>query len=263
MVDLSIVILNYKSKGLTLNCIRSIKEADFGTFKNEIIVVDNNSGDSIREILAWQYPDIKFIQNKENLGMGEGNNAGIKKASGKYIVVMNPDTIALYDTFKILFNFMEENKEVGIVGPLQYNPNKTIQNSCYKFPSILIPVYRRTPIGKMKFARKKVDEYLMKDFNHKSISEVDWVLGSFLFIRSSALEKTGLFDKRFFMYFEDTDLCKRFWKKNFKVAYNPEAKIIHNHTRQSAQDPWYKFFTNRAARCHVISWIKYFIKWGV
>lgn len=262
MVDFSIVILNYKSKGLTLNCIKSIKESDFGGLKNEIIVVDNNSSDSIGEILSWQYPDIKFIKNKENLGMGEGNNKGIKKASGKYIIVMNPDTIAFCDTFRILFDFMEKNKDVGIVGPLQYNPDKSIQNSCYKFPSFFIPVYRRTPIGKMKFARKKVDKYLMKDFNHKSTREVDWLLGSFLFIRSSALEKVGLFDKRFFMYFEDTDLCRRFWKKKFRVVYNPNAKIIHNHIRQSAQDPWYKFFVNKSARCHIISWIKYFRKWS-
>ena len=132
-MDISIIILNYKSKEFVLNCIKSIKEANFFINKNkikyEIIVVDNDSSDSIGDILNWQYPNIIFIQNKKNLGMGAGNNVGIRKASGKYIVIMNPDTIAFSDTFKKLFQYMEENVNVGIIGPKQLNPDKTIQNS--------------------------------------------------------------------------------------------------------------------------------------
>ena len=260
-MDISIIILNYKSKGLALNCVKSIKEADFGNLKYEIILVDNNSGDSIGEILSWQYPDIKFIQNKMNSGMGAGNNIGIKKAQGKYIVAMNPDTLAFHNTFKKLYGYMEANSEVGIAGPLQYNPNKTIQDSCYRWHSLFTPLYRRTPIGKFKFAQKDLARFLMKDFDHQSARKVDWLLGSFLFCRAKALEQVGLFDERFFLYFEDTDLCQRFWRKNWRVIYYPEAKIIHNHIRQSAQDPWYKFLFNKATRCHIASWVKYLRKW--
>jgi hypothetical protein len=262
-MDISIIILNYKSKGLTLNCIKSIKEADFCGLNYEIIVVDNNSGDSLEDILRWQYPEIIFIQNKKNLGMGAGNNVGLRKANGKYAVIMNPDTIASKDTFKKIHDLIESNPLIGVVGPKQYNPNHTIQKSCYRWYNLLTPLYRRTPLGKFKFSQKNINNFLMEDFDHNSTREVDWLLGSFLFCRREALEQIGYFDERFFLYFEDTDLCRRFWEKNWKVVYHPEAEIIHNHNRQSAQDPWYKLPWNSASRHHLISWVKYLRKWGL
>jgi GT2 family glycosyltransferase len=261
MVNVSIVILNYKSKGLALNCIRSIKEADLGDLKHEIIVVDNNSEDSIGKILNWQYPEIKFIQNEKNLGMGGGNNAGIRQAQGEYIVIVNPDILVFKDTFRKMYEYMEINKDIGVAGPKQYNPDKTVQNSCYRWYNLFTPLYRRTPLGRFKFAQKDLGRFLMKDFDHKTIKEVDWLLGSFLFCRTKALKEVGLFDERFFLYFEDTDLCRRFWKKKWKVVYFPDSEVIHNHSRVSAQDPWYKFFINAATRSHISSWIKYLKKW--
>lgn len=262
-MDISIIILNYKSKGFALNCIKSILEADFGDLRYEIIVVDNNSQDAIGEILAWQHPQVKFVQNKKNLGMGAGNNAGIKKAQGEYVIVMNPDTIAFKGTFQKLYRYMEENKEVGVIGPKQLNPDKTTQDSCYRWHGVLTPLYRRTPLGRFKFAQKDLDRYLMKDYDHKLEREVDWLLGSFLFCRKEALKQVGLFDERFFLYFEDTDLCRRFWQNKWKVIYYPEARIIHNHARASAEDPWYRFLWNKATRYHIVSWVKYLTKWGL
>lgn len=249
-----------------MSCIKSITEASFDLsdkkLRYEIIVVDNNSDDKIGDFLAWQYPQVIFIQNEVNVGMGAGNNVGIKRARGDYIVVMNPDTIAFKDTFKTLYRFMEEDKQVGVVGPRQLNPNQSIQNSCYRWPKLLTPVYRRTPLGKFRFAQKDLNRYLMKDFDHNGRQPVDWLLGSFLFMRASVVEEIGMFDERYFMYFEDTDYCRRFWEKDWKVIYYPKAEIIHNHNRHSAQSKWYKFFTNMTARQHVISWLKYLRKWG-
>ncbi len=266
-MDISIVILNYKSKGDTLNCIRSIKEADFDInerkLKYEIIVVDNNSEDAIGEILAWQYPEIVFIRNEKNFGMGGGNNIGLKKANGKYSLVMNPDIIVFKDVFAKLFAHMEENKKIGVIAPQQLSPDRNIQDSCYRWHKLLTPIYRRTPLGKAGFAIKDTDYFLMKDFDHKSIRKVDWLLGSFLFCRSEALAQIKYFDERFFMYFEDTDLCRRFWNKGWEVVYYPFAQVIHNHARESAQVEWYKFFTSPITRYHIKSWIKYIAKWGI
>jgi len=262
-MDISIVILNYKSKGFTLNCIDSIKEADFSGLEREIIVVDNNSEDSIAEILAWQHPDVVFVQSGKNMGMGAGNNVGIRRARGEYCVIMNPDTISFPETFQKLYKFMEANKDIGIVGPKQLNPDKSVQSSCYRWHGLLTPLYRRTPLGRFSFAQKSVDKFLMKDFNHATIKDVDWLLGSFYFCRMSALQRVGFFDERFFMYFEDTDLCRRFWMKKWRVTYFPETSIIHNHNRQSASDPWYKFLFNRAARWHITSWLRYLWKWSI
>jgi len=260
-MDISIVILNYKSKGLTLNCIKSIEEADWTGLRYEIIVVDNNSDDSIGAILNWQDPEVKFIQNKANLGMGEGNNVGIRQALGDYVVIMNPDTLVFRDTFRQLYDFLQANPKVGVAGPKQFNPDRTVQDSCFRWHFTLTPLYRRTPLGNLPKAKADLDRFLMKDYNKISWRPVDWLLGSFLFCRASALKQVGLFDKRFFMYFEDTDLCRRFWAKDWQVVYYPDARIIHNHVRQSAQEPWYRFLYNRASRIHIISWLKYLKKW--
>ncbi len=262
-MDISIIILNYKSRGLTLNCIKSIKESEWGGLKHEIIVVDNNSEDSLGKFISWQYPEIKFIQNERNLGMGAGNNVGLRRAEGTYTVIMNPDTIVFPRTFRRLYEFMESDPEVGLVGPKQFYPDKTVQASCFRWYGLFTPVYRRTPLGRLKFARRDVARFLMQDFDHNTAREVDWLLGSFLFCRSAALKIVGLFDERYFMYFEDADLCRRFWAKGWKVAYCPQAKIIHNHIRQSAEDPWYKILWNKAARHHIASWLKYLKKWGI
>lgn len=259
-MNISIVIVNYRSKGLTLNCIKSIKEADWTGLSYEIIVVDNNSFDHVGDILAWQYPEVKFIQADDNIGMGAGNNLGIAKAQGKYIVVMNPDTIAMSDTFKKLYDYMEANKQVGVVGPKQFNPDKTVQVSCYRWHGILTPIWRRTFLG-VRFGVQDMKRFMMSDFDRQSIREVDWLLGSFLFMRATALKQIGGFDERFFLYFEDTDLCRRFHKKNWGVVFNPGASIIHNHGRASARTPWYRFFTSPTTRAHVASWIRYLLKW--
>lgn len=263
MVDVSIVIVNYKSKGFTLNCLKSIKDSNWHNLKYEVIVVDNNSDDSIGEILSWQNPEVKFIQNKINLGMGEGNNVGIRKAEGKYIAVINPDTLVNGDSFLKLYNYMEANPEVGAVGPQLLNPDKTVQPSCFRWYGLMTPIYRRTPLGRTKSGKKDIARFVMNDFDHKTEKKVDWLMGSFLFCRAEALKEIGMFDKRFFMYFEDTDLCKKFWRNKYKVVYYPEVKVIHNHTRQSAQIKWYKFILDKSARWHIVSWLKYLMKWGL
>lgn len=262
-MDISIIIVNYKNKGLTLNCIRSIKESNFANLKYEIIVVDNNSNDNLKEILAWQEKEVVFIQSRKNLGMGAGNNLGLKRARGKYVVVMNPDTLAFVDTFTKLYNFMETNLRVGVVGPKQFNPDKTVQDSCYRWTNFLTPFYRRTFLGKSRLAKSEIKRYLMHDYNKKTICEVDWLLGSCLFMRANALKEIGYFDERFFLYFEDTDLCRRFWKYHWSVVYNPESQIIHNHNRESARQPWYTFFKSSASRYHLKSWCQYILKWGL
>lgn len=264
-IDISIIIVNYKSKDLTLNCIKSIKAAQFiineKRLKYEIIVIDNNSEDGIGKIIS-KY-DVIFIQNIKNIGMGKANNIGFKIAKGKFIVVINPDILVNKDTFTKLYEFMEENINVGIVGPKQLSKDNKIQNTCFRNYKLLTPIFRRTFIGKFKFAKKDIQRFLMDDFNKKIIKEVQWVMGSFLFIRKRALKSVGFFDKRFFLYFEDTDLCRRFWKNNWKVVYFPKTKIIHYHKRESAKNPLYKFFLSKTLKYHIASWYKYFIKWGI
>ncbi len=260
-MDISIVIVNYKSKALTLNCLRSIKNADWPGLDYEIIVLDNYSADLSSADLK-QFGGIKYIMNGRNVGFSAANNQGIKLAQGKYIVIMNPDTQAQNNVFSKLYDFMENNPKVGVVGPKQFNPDQTVQETCFRWPGLFTPLYRRTPLAKTSSGRRDLDRFLYKDYNKSSIKEVDWILGSFLFCRAAALRRVGVFDEKFFLYFEDTDLCRRFWQAGWKVVYHPDASITHNHKRQSASAPWYNFFSSLAAWHHIFSWIRYLRKWG-
>ena len=280
-MDLSIVIVNYKSSQKTSKCIESILESDLSEINYEIIIVDNNSDDDICSVIEEmvsngreQEPRIKFIQSEENLGMGGGNNLGIRKSDGRFILVLNPDTIVRNNAIKILYDYASFDKDVGIVGPKLLNPDNTLQYSCFCFPKFFTPILRRTFLG--NFFKKHIDKFLMKEFDHNNIREVDWILGSSLMIKRDVLEdikilyrnfrsqkgdKVEYFDERFFMYFEDTDLCKRMKSNDYKVVYNPKALVVHDHVRGSAENKWFIApFTNKLAREHIKSWIKYFIK---
>ena len=259
-MDISIIIVNYKSKDLTLNCIRSIRQADWPGLDYEIIVVDNYSADLSGEDLK-QFGEIQYLLNGQNQGLGAANNKGIRAAQGKYIVIMNPDTLAEPGVFFKLYDYLEKNPEAGAAGPKQLNPDGSPQASCFRWPKLLTPLYRRTPLGRTKWGRTDLDRFLYKDYNKDSVREVDWLLGSFLFCRAQALRQVGMFDERFFLYFEDTDLCKRFRQSGWQVVYYPAAVITHNHLRQSAKTTWYKFFTSIAAWHHLASWLRYLIKW--
>lgn len=265
-MDLSIVIVNYNSRDKLINCLNSIKEAELGGINYEIIVVDNKSQDDLGD-LENQYSSMRLINSPKNLGMGGGNNLGIANSSGKVVLVLNPDTIIVGDAILVLFNYLESHPGVGIVGPKLLYPDGSLQHSCALFPKVYMPILRRTFLG--DYFKNIRDRFTMNEFDHNSISAVDWLMGSCLmFKRNISLKDESSFalrfDKRYFMYFEDIDLCRQVWARGLRVIYNPEATIIHDHARESARYPWYlAIFLDRLAQHHIVSWFKYFIKWGI
>ena len=259
-MDLSIIIVNYKSREKTLNCLKSVKEADWGGLSYEIIVVDNASGDDLSPI-ASAHPEVKIIRSEKNLGMGGGNNLGAKNSSGEFILVLNPDTIVGRDSVKKLYEYLKSHNEAGVVGPKLLNSDGTLQYSCLRFPKVYTPILRRTFFGGL--APKHLDEFLMKDYGHKETREVDWLIGSCLMLRREIFARDGfIFNEKYFMYFEDTDFCRRVREKhNLKAVYLPLAEVIHDHARQSADKPWYIApFADRLARAHIKSWLRYFFR---
>jgi len=260
-MDISVIIVNYKSKKKTFSCLESLQHADWEGISHEIIVVDNHSYDGIAEDIQKFLPSVIFVQNSVNSGMGGGNNFGIRHSQGEYILILNPDTKVARNAIRILFSFIKNRPEVGIVGPKLLNPDGTLQYSCVRFPALYTPIFRRTFFG--RFAKTYLDDYLMKLVSHDEVMDVDWMLGSCLLVRRSDFKKAGGgFDKRFFMYFEDTDLCRRFHRVGLRVVYNPAAVVIHDHARSSAKSRWYlAIFTNKLTREHIKSWLNYFWKW--
>ena len=258
-MDLSIIILNYKSQGLTRQCLRGIKSANI-ELAYEVIVVDNCSGDMSPKSLQKEFTDIKIIALPKNKGYAAGNNAGIRQAQGKYVLILNPDVAVFPRSMEKLVQFMNEHQEVGIAGPKLINPDGTIQSSCYRFPAWHTPILRRTPLGKVSWARKYLDKYLMKDFDHQSSCPVDWLLGACLIVRRQALDKVGLLDENYFLYIEDTDWCRRFWENGYQVYYIANIELVHYHKRESASTPGIGGIFSYPTRIHIKSFIHYLKK---
>jgi len=257
-MDLSIIILNYYNKNLVKELLNNIKELNL-KYDYEIIVIDNASYDGVEGVVS-KYNKIKFIQSKYNKGFAYGNNLGIKEAIGKYILICNPDLAILSNGIDILYDYMEDNKEVGLAGPRLINADKSIQYSCTRFPNYKLPFYRRTSLSNTEKGKKWLDNYLMKDLDHYNNHYVPALFGACMIVRKSSLEKVGLLDERYFMYMEDLDWSRRFWEKNYKVAYVGKSEIIHLHRRQSAGKNMIKSLFTKSARHHILSFLKYLIK---
>lgn len=259
-MDITLIILNYKSRGLTKQCLKGIDLLK-SRLQIETIVVDNASGDGTAEMVRDEFPWVKMIASPTNQGYSAGNNLGIRQAQGKYVVVLNPDVAIFNNALEILFDYMEAHPQVGLCGPKLINPDGTIQASCRTFPTPQIILLRRTPFGKLPAARNLLRRHLMLEWDHAQNRKVDWMIGACFFVRKSAIDKVGLLDERFFLYLEDVDWCRRFWDAGYEVHYVPDAELVHYHQRLSAENPGLTGFLSYATRIHITSAIKYFAKY--
>ncbi len=259
MPDLSLIIVNFNQRGLTRECVKNFK-AHQTKAELELLVVDNSNDPVLHETLKTRYPDVVYIPSKRNIGFGAANNLGIAAARGRYIAIVNYDIIPMPGSLDALIEHMDAHSDVGIAGPRLHNPDGGTQQSCYHFPSLMTPVYRRLFFGKLSFGKRHLEHYLMSAEDMSAPKDVDWLQGSFLIVRRSAIEDVGVFDERFFMYLEDTDWCRRFWCHGWKVRYIPSIHMLHLHLRDSAHTMGITGLLNRLTRIHNYSALKYFIK---
>lgn len=260
----SIVIVNYNQKNLLKQSLRGIDlvklQVDY-----EIIVIDNastdNSRETIKQLSKLAIKPFKFILNEKNVGLATACNLGIKEAKGKYILILNPDIVVLENSIENLYQFMEKNPEVGVCGPQLLNPDKSIQPSCFRFPQWHIPILRRTFLGKFSWAKRKLTDYTMTDFDYKKNKEVDWLLGACLMMRKESLEEIGFFDERFFLYFEDVDLCRMMKRAGWKTFYLSSSKMFHYYQRTSAEQEGIFALFSKTTWIHILSAMRYFLKW--
>lgn len=253
-IVLSIIIVNYNSGKMIKECLSSISKS-FLNLSHEVIIVDNNSKDKYINFINEDFKKFLLLKNSKNIGFARAVNQGFWRAKGEIILVLNPDVKINPTSVEKAINFLENNPEVGILLPKLLNVDGTLQYSCRRFYTFPVLIFRRSPLKKLKPISQMIDKHLMKDSNHDKAMEVDWGLGACMFIRRSALNGDKIFDERFFLYFEDVDLCLRMKKKGFKVIYFPEAVMVHAHMRQSARG-----FLNRAKWEHLMSLLKFIIK---
>ncbi len=259
---LSVIIVNYKTPSLLRQCIKSIQKNP-PSHDYDIIVVDNNSEDETIDMIEEEFPQVIVIANDENLGFPKAVNQGIRKSQSDYILLLNPDITVLKDSLNQMLEYMDKNESIAASGAQLINPNGSIQYSCFKwYTSPRVVLYRRTPFGKLTGKQKLIDDFLMKDWDHRESREVAWILGSCMMVRRKAIDHVGLMDERFFMYMEDVDWCRRFWQKGWKVYYYPHVQMVHYYARASAKESSiFLSMFNKQTRIHINSAVKYFLKY--
>jgi hypothetical protein len=228
LIEVSIIIVNYNTRELTLNCLSSIKKQT-KNIEYEIIVVDNNSKDGSQEAISKRYPDVVLIKNNINNGFGKANNQGIKIAKGKYIFLLNSDTILLNNAIKIFYDWMEKNNEknqIGAIGTILLNEKLKSNLSYGKFPKASDLLIKEFSFIN-KIFKKNYFEKVDNIQKGRTSFEVDYITGADLFVPKKVLDDVGVFDENFFMYYEETDLQFRMKQNNYlrKIINGP--KIIH------------------------------------
>lgn len=226
-IDISVIIVNYNVKDLLLQCLRSIQQAA-KNISVEIIVIDNHSSDGSVNFLKPLFPSVEFISLKENIGFGRANNIGIEKAKGRYILILNPDTILEEETLEVMRDYMEAHPEVGIAGCKVLNPDGTFQLACRRgFPTPWSAFCKLFGLQKLFPKSRFFAKYnqTFKDINESY--NIDAVVGAFMFCRKEVFDDLDGFDPDFFMYAEDIDLCYRASKNGWKIAYVHSTSIIH------------------------------------
>lgn len=259
------VIGSYRTRVEAITCLQSVLSAvAVCPFTTQVVVVDNDSGDGLLEWLQVNHPNVLGLQGGGNIGMGRGINLGMTAVGARYYLTLNADTIIHNSqTISNLHQWMEAHPAVGLCGPRLTNDDGSLQYSCYRFPGFLLQPLRRFAFATWPPIKKRIDRFLMKEWEHDTPRPVDWVMGSALLVRAAAMQTVGMFDETFWMYYEDTDWCRRFWQQGWLVYYVPTVTVQHHHGRVSAKVPGTikPLFTNRVAREHVKSWLRYFWKW--
>lgn len=213
-IDISVIIVSFNTKKVLIGCLEMLEKfLDKGCC--EVIVVDNNSSDGTVEALKADFGWVKVIENKENIGFGRANNQGAKAATGKYLWILNGDTLLLDKGYKIMVEFLEDHPEIGAIGPrLVLEDKKTEQEGQYgKDPGF----------GNLLF--RTMNQEI--EVNGAGFGETDWVTGAALMIRRDLYEKIGGFNNQFMLYFEDTDLCRRVREHGYKVGWLSSVTVVH------------------------------------
>lgn len=226
-MDLSIIIVNYKTKELTRQALDSIYRYKWN-INFEVIVVDNASKDKSVDILEREFPHILLIENDENLGFAKANNMGIARSRGRYILLLNSDTVVMEDAFTKTIEYMEKNPGVGAVGCKVVLPDGSLDKACKRsFPTPQNALYNVLKLDKLFPNNKAFGAYNLTYLDENQIHEVDCLVGAFMMVRREIIDRVGVLDGDFFMYGEDIDWCYRIKAAGWKIIYYPETKIIH------------------------------------
>lgn len=231
--DVSIVIVSWNVRNLLHDCLESILDNQ-GQMSLEIIVVDNVSGDGTPEMLNQHFPAVQLIQPGENTGFSKGNNIGIRASSGKFVLLLNPDTLIVGPALQTLADFLTRSPTTGVIGPQLLNEDGSVQSSIRRFPTVMTGFFESTWLQSYT-PRRILEHYYISDHNPEEIRQVDWLQGAALLVRQETIADVGLLDEQFFMYSEELDWQRRIKEAGWDIVYYPQAQIMHYGGKSSEQ----------------------------
>ncbi|MEW6252452.1 MAG: glycosyltransferase family 2 protein [Planctomycetota bacterium] len=236
MIDVSIIIVSYNTRDLTLACLRSVY-AQAHDVSSEVLVVDNASTDGSAAVIATEFPNVRLWALDANLGFAAANNLAARHAVGEWLLLLNPDTLVLPNAIPSLVRFAESHPRAAVVGGRALNADGSLQPNCFEPPNLwdlwvnALGLHRLAPRSRV-FGRERL---LHRDYDQPM--RVPVVAGCFMLVRQAAIQEVGLLDEAFFMYAEEVDWCVRFRRHGWQVWYTPAATLIHYGGVSAAYDP--------------------------
>lgn len=226
VLDLSIVIVNWNTHHVIIECLESIY-LRLGELQAEVIVIDNASRDNSINEIATRFPQVVLIANDTNRGFAGANNQGMEIATGRFVLLLNPDTVVLDDVFAKSIDYLNENPDVGVVGCQVMESPETIQRTCFKYPSILNTLMWVSGALAFKPLSRIAGRAAYGPWDRRNEREVDVVSGMFMLVRREALEEVGFMDEEYFIFAEEADWCYRFSKAGWRCMFAPVGRILH------------------------------------
>jgi len=254
MIDVTISLVSFNQRHDLEHLLPSLLQAT-SQIRAEILLIDNRSTDKTYEFVSHNYPMVAIFKNLNKAGYGKNHNINLKRARGRYFVIMNSDMLVSQDVFSSLLDFMEKHEKIGIVSPKILNEDGTVQGLNKRYPTLLDLFLRRfCPKAFQTYFKERLDYYEMRDIGYDHIYDVPFLSGSFMFCRTNLLKSIGSFNPSFFLYFEDADLCRRV-QRTHRTVYYPYVSINHFWKRAAHNNLIYTLYFIRSA-------VIYFRKWG-
>lgn len=232
--QLSIIIVSWNVRALLRRALTSCR-ASWGNHPGlEMIVVDNVSTDGTVEMLREEFPQVTVVVNEENRGFTGGNNDGIDRARGSYLLLLNPDTEVLEDALPRMVAYLDQHRDVGMVGPQLRNPDGSVQSSRRRFPTLPVLFFESTWLQGL-LPRRTLEHYYVEDRSPETAHAVDWITGAAMLTRRAVVNEVGGMDETFFMYSEELDWCRRIHAAGWEIHYVPDAQVVHHEGKSSEQ----------------------------
>lgn len=228
MTTLSIIIVSYNTGEFLRKSLQSVFDQDSKDIKTEVIVVDNASLDATAQIIEKEFAKVIFIQNKENYGFSKANNIGVKKATGEYILFLNPDTIVNKESIEIIIEFMDSHKDAGVATCRINLPDGNLDDACHRgFPNPWNSFCYFFGLSKIFPHSRLFSGYSLGFMDLSKIHQIDACAGAFMMVRREAGQQVTWWDEDFFWYGEDLDFCYRLKQKGWKIYFIPSSSILH------------------------------------